>query len=326
MSRRFVAGIALALVLILGAGCGHSSSSQRSAWVVFASDRDGRWDVYAVHPDGTGLIRVTAGRWDSLPHLAASPDGNWLAIVTGARSIVFDRDGHRHLRPGGDAYAKALVDEKGKVGQVPAEGGSLRSPDGKFEVVVSERGDFRVAPARGGRAHRLARTATGPAWSPDARWLAFSVPAGGPSYDPILDLAVARPDASGFRRVTHSIEGEGAYDVSWSPDGRRLVFARGHSTHVGRFDMDQIWIAGRDGSHMRALTHAYPIGGENDEAVWFDGVLHRVSAPAITRTVGEGQRGELRTHYLVGEGGIRDGRVAGHPVSPYPPTPKPASP
>ncbi|TMK56754.1 MAG: hypothetical protein E6G60_17670 [Actinobacteria bacterium] len=148
MSRRLAAGIALALALLPGAGCGHSSASQRSAWVVFASDRDGRWDVYAVHPDGTGLIRVTTRRWDMLPHVAASPDGNWLAIVTGARSIVFDRDGRRHLRPGGDAYAKALVDDNGKVGQVPAEGGSLRSPDGKFAVVVSERGEFRVVSAR----------------------------------------------------------------------------------------------------------------------------------------------------------------------------------
>src|SRR5207237_6392653 len=163
------------------------------AWVGSASDRDGRWDVYAVHPDGTGLIRVTARRTAMPPHLAASRDGNWLAIVGGARSIVFDRDGHRRLRPGGDAYAKALVDDNGKVGQVPAEGGSLRSPDGKFAVVVSERGEFRVAPSRGGRARRLARGATGPTWSPDGRWLAFSLPVGGPNYDPTLDLAVPRP-------------------------------------------------------------------------------------------------------------------------------------
>src|SRR6266571_2409247 len=119
-----------ALALAFLCGCGHGNSASGASWVVFASDRDGRWDVYAVHPDGTGLIRVTARRTGTSPHLAASPDGDWLAIV------------------------------------------------------ASDRGVFRVAPAGGGPARRLARGATGPAWSPDGRWLAFSVPVGGPEYEP----------------------------------------------------------------------------------------------------------------------------------------------
>jgi hypothetical protein len=323
VSRRL---LPLILVCVLLCGCGHASTHGNGPWVVFTSDRDGRWDVYAVHPDRTGLIRVTSRRTAMSPHLATSPDGHWLAIVAGSRSLVVDRDGRRHLRRGGDAYAKATIDDNGKVGQLRAEGGSLPSPDGKYAVVVDDRGEFRVAPARGGPARRIARGATGPAWSPDGHWLAFSLPAGGPSYEPILDLAVARPDASDLHRVTRSIEGEGSSDASWSPDGRHLVFARGHSSRVGRFDLDQIWLVDRDGAHSRALTHAYPLGGDNDEPVWFDGVLHVVPAPPVTRPVHEGRRIVLRTRYPVGEVRIRAGRIALVPMTHSPQTPQPSAP
>ena len=62
-----------ALALAFLCGCGHGHGAARANWIVFASDRDGRWDVYAVHPDGTGLIRVTARREEMPPLLASSP-------------------------------------------------------------------------------------------------------------------------------------------------------------------------------------------------------------------------------------------------------------
>jgi hypothetical protein len=65
VKRAAVAGC----LLILLAGCGRSQRSAHN-WVVFASDRDGRWDVYAAHPDGSGLIRVSARRDESSPQLA----------------------------------------------------------------------------------------------------------------------------------------------------------------------------------------------------------------------------------------------------------------
>ena len=66
---------------------------------MFASDRDGRWDVYAVHPNGTGLIRVTAQREEMAPLLASSPKGEKLAIVNSAGTTVVDASGTRTTRP-----------------------------------------------------------------------------------------------------------------------------------------------------------------------------------------------------------------------------------
>jgi hypothetical protein len=66
--------------------------------------------------------------------------------------------------------------------------------------------------------------------------------------------------------------------------------------------------------------------GENDEPVWFNGVLHHVSAPPLTQTVHVAQRVELRTRYLVGEVRIRDGRIAVLPMTHSPQTPQPSSP
>lgn len=64
---------------------------------------------------------------------------------------------------------------------------------------------------------------SGPAWSPDGQWLAFSQGA-------LIDgerashIYIVRPDARGLRQVTDGVVFD--EDPAWSPDGERLAFSR----------------------------------------------------------------------------------------------------
>lgn len=47
--------------------------------IVFSSNRDGDWDIYAVNSDGSGLTQLTQNRFeDSFP--VPSPDGRSIAF------------------------------------------------------------------------------------------------------------------------------------------------------------------------------------------------------------------------------------------------------
>jgi len=146
-----------ALALALLCGCGHGHSATGANWVVFASDRDGRWDVYAVHPNGTGLIRVTARREEMAPLLASSPRAEKLAIVNSAGTTVVDANGKRTTRPGGDMYATPDVSEKGEVTLASGERTSV-SPDGMHEAFLDAHHGLWIR-AINGRAHKVAPAA-----------------------------------------------------------------------------------------------------------------------------------------------------------------------
>jgi len=135
---RGLIGVA-ALALAFLCGCGHGKSATGASWIVFASDRDGRWDVYAVHPDGNGLIRVTARREEMPPLLASSPKGDKLAIVNSAGTTVVDTSGTRETRRGGDMYATPNVSEKGEV-TLASGRETVVSPDGQLRAFLDAGG------------------------------------------------------------------------------------------------------------------------------------------------------------------------------------------
>ncbi len=72
-----------------------------------------------------------------------------------------------------------------------------------------------------------------PAWGPEGEWLALAV-----DTDGEFDIAVVRPDGSGFRRLTS----DAAVDVqpAWTSDGRFIVFA---STRGSGFDIMRVEVA-----------------------------------------------------------------------------------
>ena len=164
-----------ALALALLCGCGHGHSATGANWVVFASDRDGRWDVYAVHPNGTGLIRVTARREEMAPLLASSPRAEKLAMVNSAGTTVVDSNGKRTTRRGGDMYATPDVSEQGEVTLASGKETTV-SPDGSEIAFLDRRGRVWIGPNKTAiRASRvaLAEPASQVVWSPDSKKIAF---------------------------------------------------------------------------------------------------------------------------------------------------------
>lgn len=312
------------LALAFLCGCGHGHSPTDANWVVFASDRDGRWDVYAVHPNGTGSIRVTARREEMAPLLASSPKGEKLAIVNSAGTTVIDTSGTWTARRGGDMYATPYVSEKGEVTLAHRDGTSV-SPDGNERAFLDTRGRLWIGPNRSAvRAHKvaLAAQASQVVWSPDSTLLAFTTP-----RRTHAQLAVVSSDGSAFRVLTRSVEGDAVYPNSWTPDGKRLLAVRANDIGVGRSFLDQVWSIGVDNRSALALTHAYPDGGENIRPVFFHGKLTAVAAPpALQRTTRVGSRTVLRTRYLVGEVRLSGGRVAVLPLPHSPQTPRPTFP
>jgi TolB protein len=62
-----------------------------------------------------------------------------------------------------------------------------------------------------------------PAWSPDAKRIAFAGAINGTTYD-IYTIDV---NANGIKRLTHA--SESSFEPAWSPDGKTIAFARGGS-------------------------------------------------------------------------------------------------
>jgi Tol biopolymer transport system component len=130
-------------------------------------------------------------------------------------------------------------------------------------IFVSTRdGDYAIyAVAGGGHEWRLTKakgdpsTPAGlffqvqPAWSPDARSIAFASRRNGRSH-----IYVMRADGRGVRRIT----GGPADDESpaWSPNGRWIVFARG----------GELWLVPAAGGQVRQLGRG--IGGDAADPAW----------------------------------------------------------
>ncbi|MGZ6012061.1 MAG: hypothetical protein ACXWK0_09505 [Caulobacteraceae bacterium] len=163
-------------------------------WIVFTSERDGQGqeDIWRVHPDGSGLERLTS---DTTMEDAGSlsPDGTKLVYVStkgGARTT--------------NIWVMDLKTKQAKN----------LTGDGKTEPSPTMNSNFR------------------PSWSPDGKWIAFSSDRGekwagaevgaGVGHTQPLSLYVIRPDGTGLRRITNTTPGLSTGEPRWSLDGKKL--------------------------------------------------------------------------------------------------------
>ena len=199
----------------------HATYSLDGRWIVFTSERNGygQADVYRVHPDGTGLERLTDD-----PALddqgVLSPDDTQLAFVS-------TRATHRADIWILDLHTKRLSNLTG----LPQIQGDPTKPDGFFR----------------------------PAWSPDGKWIAFTSDrntewkshGNGSGWEHVQELSVyiVHPDGTGLRRITGS--GICSGSPKWSADSKQIVFSE--------IPVESTWDARVFGLSVRATSQIVSI-------------------------------------------------------------------
>jgi len=228
----------------------------------YSDQNNGNPQLVAVRPDAGAVSVLTSGHSDTVPDL--SPSG---------RFVVFER-----------CVNSQDCDEVGKI-------------------------NIWVMRADGGAAHPLTHCdgshclgAFDPAFSPDGREIAFAedlLDAKGTNFQGIF---VMRADGTGANRLTSRSEGEPPDGhPSFSPDGRRIVFAREVEGGGAR-----LMIINADGTGLRELLPGVdafdPHWSPDGRHVAFTLVLHHGDQDTVdVATVRpDGRRLRLLTHETAG--------------------------
>jgi WD40 repeat protein len=198
-----IASVAAGLALA-GGGAPPAPVIEPEGAVVFASDRDGDWEIYAVNADGTGLRRLTDNEVDDKSPVP-SPDGSRIAVARGNETdeqtvVIRSTDGAEVVLHDFRSYSLDYA----------------WSPDGAL-LAVAGGGDIAVFDDRGVRTATVtcALGCDRVSWSPDGRVVLGE-------FDPLDDT---------WRISLHSLD-DGArralpgWPDTWSPDGRQFVVVR----------------------------------------------------------------------------------------------------
>lgn len=278
MSLRFTAALVVLCAGLLVAGAILPGPRMPHGEVVFARSTGRSIDLYTLTlPDGTPVARTEGPGTSTSP--AFDPTGRWIVY---ARRVT--EPYHLWLLDTDTGEQRALTRGEGIDGHpsFAPDGAQLvfasnRQPGAGFHLHVLTLADGREQVLTPGRA---------PAWSPDARHIAFE-------RDGVLwvhDLADGRQRAL----TSASVTGGEHRTPAWSPDGTRLVFSR--QTEAGAdlmvLDLD-------DG----ALTHLTQSPGADGAPSWSpDGAWVVFSRAADDATdlyavhVGSGRVRQLTDH------------------------------
>jgi WD40 repeat protein len=229
--------------------------------------------LYTVHPDGSGLRRLTSGANVSYFSPVWSPDGSRIAAfaVSGsvAHLIVMDADGsHARVIP---AVALRLDDFDRSAGVNPLISSQLIvwSPDGVRLVAAVGVGQYALVNGDGTNLHIL--NGMLPVWSPNGRWLAYYVSIGGTQNESQqfasgLAYTIELLDTRTFqtRQLSHlPVLNAGA--LAWSPDGRALAVSAYQGGSVRSEPVDSVMLVPLDGGEARMVGQ------------WIDGQVQQIA-------------------------------------------------
>lgn len=261
-----VSRIRLALSIVLGglllAGCATVQERQQTSVpplrggpdrIMFASLREGQFDIFMMRPDGTELTRLTsASTDDNFPE--CSPDGRYFSYI--AQSV--DPPSSSLTLQMFDGSSSLIV-----LKDAPVLSSSF-SPDGTMMAVALlgvrdslELADIYTANlVQGGELRKLTDAPSNdgfmPQWSPDGKHIVFST-----SRTGYQEIFVMDGDGQNPRQVTSLQEISG--EPAWSPDGSKIAFSAGTSTNT------QLFTVNVDGTGLRQLTRST---GHNGRPRW----------------------------------------------------------
>ena len=211
---------------MMNTGGGRPSVSPDGRWIAYSAARNGRWDVYLIHPDGSGGRKITNVAESTFVNLGPP---TWI----GERLLVYRRIN--------DSTRLSFVDLTVAPAATPVPAnqsartlaGALQlrpSPDGKQLVFIhAARGRPRVAVANidGTGFHDLTDSSVAgimPDWSRDGKHIAFTV-IDSASHG---QIAIADADGANYHVITHLDPTNGLPEwVNWAPDGKHLVIQAG---------------------------------------------------------------------------------------------------
>lgn len=179
-------------------------------WILFMSDAGPKpgWDMYRVHPDGTGLEQITnSGDSGSPPGEPDwSPTGEQIVYREFTRIFIMDADG---------SHNRLLIDAETQAAS------PSWSPDGEWIAFVENPAwqQFTLSRIRvdGTEHSRIVtfRLLSDPAWSPDGEWIAFTAQAAANPRE-LLEIWKIHPDGTGLEQITYMSKCE-PYSPTWSP-------------------------------------------------------------------------------------------------------------
>lgn len=265
--------------------------------IVFASDRDGNYELYRMQLDGRALVRLTDGpEQDREPSCSkaglvlfasTAPDGGkdvWLTEPgSGDRvNLTAAVGGDYSPRWSPENESIAFISDRGVLSQL-----YLMKPDGSQQFPLTrqdtyvqqpswapdgasllytgeERGNVDILSIAldGGVARRLTTDPAQdwyPAWSPMGDQIAFVS-----NREGSHQIFVAQADGAAPRRLTDFPAG--AEQPQWSPDGEWIVFVA-YSGHGERLKAREIYIMRPDGSDQMRLTDN---ASDDTEPSWCD--------------------------------------------------------
>jgi Tol biopolymer transport system component len=226
-------------------GAAPSSYAGAGGRIVFTSNIDpaGRWDLFTMRSDGTGVKRLTILPDPSSPFSAPdwSPDGTQLVFTSPSPS---SRLGQVYRI---DADGSGLTQLTHGTG-IDADSASW-SPDGS-KIVLKRAGSGEYAiwvmNADGSGLKRLTGQvydSSDPTFTPDGRHILYASQKGGSSA-----IWIMNADGSNQRRLTPAELEAASPDVS--PDGSHVVFGQGGDPS----NPASIYTMGIDGSAITRLT------------------------------------------------------------------------
>ena len=212
--------------------------------IVFASNRDGDWDIYSMDVNGNNVVQLTDHpATDHYP--ACSPDGRRIAFKSerdGTPDLyVMDRDGDNVIR---------LTSDKS------SDSRPSWSPDGTKIVFSSSRwvnrnSEIYVMDADGENEINLTNHKWRdvlPSWSPDGSKIAFvSFRDGG--FKTPRHIFVMNADGTGRRNLTEDTGLTNSFSPTWSPDGSKIAFDSRIHWMTG-----DIYVMTADGEKLERLT------------------------------------------------------------------------
>ena len=217
--------------IVLLAACLWAVTSPLWGKIVFYSDRDGNYEIYAMNSDGSNQTRLTFNEVsDAYP--VWSPDGRQIAFTS-------DRDGNDEIYVM-NADGK---NQRNLTNHPASDSFADWHPDGELLAFASDReggkkdySNIFVMDSNGDNVQQITDLyafALRPKWSPDGRRIAFDVDFDEAGVGKARQVYIVNADGSNRWRVTDVAGRDTAILHGWSPDGQQILYTQ---TVDGRFD------------------------------------------------------------------------------------------